>query len=169
MWHSILCHYASYVWDLVPAHLVFMFAPGFWTPEIRVWHLGPVRFYRNAPRIVPVDQNLYKLEKQYGQKQFRSSIPCQPNGPLRFSSDRINPNHGFGGTQYFWHWATANNLLTMDRGINEEKTKTEPRWTNTRHHCSSQKQPFQYVSDQKGIYILKSPPLPLRLYNGPGL
>ena len=37
MWHSILCHYASYVWDLVPAHLVFMFAPGFWTPRIRVW------------------------------------------------------------------------------------------------------------------------------------
>ena len=40
MWHSILCHYASYVWDLVPAHLVFMFAPGFWTPKIRVWQLS---------------------------------------------------------------------------------------------------------------------------------
>ena len=37
MWHSILCHYASYVWDLVPAHLVFMFAPGLWTPKTRVW------------------------------------------------------------------------------------------------------------------------------------
>jgi hypothetical protein len=44
MWHSILCHYASYVWDLVPAHLVFMFAPGFWTPKIRVWqdYLGEI-------------------------------------------------------------------------------------------------------------------------------
>jgi hypothetical protein len=31
MWHSILCHDSSYVWDLVPAHLVIMFAPGFWT------------------------------------------------------------------------------------------------------------------------------------------
>jgi hypothetical protein len=41
MWHSILCHYTSYVWDLVPAHLVFMFAPGFWTPKIRVWHHLP--------------------------------------------------------------------------------------------------------------------------------
>jgi hypothetical protein len=29
MWHSILCHDSSYVWDLVPAHLVIMFAPGF--------------------------------------------------------------------------------------------------------------------------------------------
>jgi hypothetical protein len=37
MWHSILCHESSYVWDLVPAHLVIMFAPGFWTPKIRVW------------------------------------------------------------------------------------------------------------------------------------
>jgi hypothetical protein len=38
MWHSILCHDSSYVWDLVPAHLVIMFAPGSWCPEIRVWH-----------------------------------------------------------------------------------------------------------------------------------
>jgi hypothetical protein len=29
MWHSILCHYTSYVWDLVPAYLVFMLTPGF--------------------------------------------------------------------------------------------------------------------------------------------
>jgi hypothetical protein len=40
MWHSILCHESSYVWDLVPAHLVIMFAPGFWTPKIWVWHPG---------------------------------------------------------------------------------------------------------------------------------
>jgi uncharacterized protein YggT (Ycf19 family) len=32
MWHSILCHDSSYVWDLVPAHLVIMFAPELWTP-----------------------------------------------------------------------------------------------------------------------------------------
>jgi hypothetical protein len=32
MWHSILCHDSSYVWDLVPAHLVIMFAPGSWCP-----------------------------------------------------------------------------------------------------------------------------------------
>jgi hypothetical protein len=37
MWHSILCHDSSYVWDLVPAHLVIMFAPGFWNPKIRMW------------------------------------------------------------------------------------------------------------------------------------
>jgi hypothetical protein len=42
MWHSILCHDSSYVWDLVPAHLVIMFAPGFWTPKIRVWHGVPL-------------------------------------------------------------------------------------------------------------------------------
>jgi hypothetical protein len=36
--HSILCHDSSYVWDLVPAHLVIMFAPGSWCPETRVWH-----------------------------------------------------------------------------------------------------------------------------------
>jgi hypothetical protein len=40
MWHSILCHESSYVWDLVPAHLVIMFAPGFLTPKIQVWHSG---------------------------------------------------------------------------------------------------------------------------------
>jgi hypothetical protein len=37
MWHSIMCHDSSYVWDLVPAHLVNMFAPGFWIPKIWVW------------------------------------------------------------------------------------------------------------------------------------
>jgi hypothetical protein len=37
MWHSILCHDSSYVWDLVPAHLVTMFVPGSWCPEIREW------------------------------------------------------------------------------------------------------------------------------------
>jgi hypothetical protein len=29
MWHSFLYHYSSYVWDLVPAHLVFISRPGF--------------------------------------------------------------------------------------------------------------------------------------------
>jgi hypothetical protein len=38
MWHSILCHDSSYVWNLVPTHLVMMFAPGSWCPETRVWH-----------------------------------------------------------------------------------------------------------------------------------
>ena len=37
MWHSILCHDSSFVWDLVPAHLVIMFAPGSWCPKTRVW------------------------------------------------------------------------------------------------------------------------------------
>jgi hypothetical protein len=38
IWHSILCDNSTYVWDLVPAHLVIMFAPEFWTPKTRVWH-----------------------------------------------------------------------------------------------------------------------------------
>jgi hypothetical protein len=29
MWHSFLYHYSSYVWDLVPAHLVIISRPGF--------------------------------------------------------------------------------------------------------------------------------------------
>jgi hypothetical protein len=29
VWHSILCHDSSYVWDLVPAHLVIISHPGF--------------------------------------------------------------------------------------------------------------------------------------------
>ena len=37
MWHSILCHDSSYVWDLVPAHLVIMFSTGSWCPKTRVW------------------------------------------------------------------------------------------------------------------------------------
>jgi hypothetical protein len=32
-----MCHDSSYVWDLVPAHLVIMFASEFWTPKTRVW------------------------------------------------------------------------------------------------------------------------------------
>jgi hypothetical protein len=40
MWHSILCHDSSYVWDLVPAHLVIMFTPGSWCPKTQVWHRG---------------------------------------------------------------------------------------------------------------------------------
>jgi hypothetical protein len=39
MWHSIMCHDSSYMWDLVPAHLVIMFAPVSWCPETRVWQL----------------------------------------------------------------------------------------------------------------------------------
>jgi hypothetical protein len=38
IWHLILCHDLSYVWDLVLAHLVIMFVPGYWCPETRVWH-----------------------------------------------------------------------------------------------------------------------------------
>jgi hypothetical protein len=40
IWHSILCHDSSYVWDLVPAHLVIMFAPVSWCSETRVWHFS---------------------------------------------------------------------------------------------------------------------------------
>jgi hypothetical protein len=29
MWHSFLYQYSSYVWDLVPAHLVIISRPGF--------------------------------------------------------------------------------------------------------------------------------------------
>jgi hypothetical protein len=47
MWHSILCHNSSYVWDLVPAHLVIMFAPGSWCPETRVWQWS----FRLRPRL----------------------------------------------------------------------------------------------------------------------
>jgi hypothetical protein len=39
MWRSILCHVLSYVWDLVLAHMVIMFAPGSWCPETRVWQI----------------------------------------------------------------------------------------------------------------------------------
>jgi hypothetical protein len=49
MWHSILCHESSYVWDLVPAHLVIMFAPGSWCPEIRVWQVRRYLFMYHAP------------------------------------------------------------------------------------------------------------------------
>jgi hypothetical protein len=41
MWRSILCHDSSYVWGLVPAHLVIMFALGSWCPKTRVWHFTP--------------------------------------------------------------------------------------------------------------------------------
>jgi hypothetical protein len=50
-------------------------------PEQTNTPLGPVRFCWIEPRIIPVDQNLYKLEKQSGPEQFRPSIPRQPNGP----------------------------------------------------------------------------------------
>jgi hypothetical protein len=49
MWHSIMCHDSSYVWDLVPAHLVIMFAPGSWCPETRVWHFASGRLIPERP------------------------------------------------------------------------------------------------------------------------
>jgi hypothetical protein len=48
MWHLILCHDSSYVWDLVPAHLVIMFAPGSWCPEIRVWQTRRAGYEKGA-------------------------------------------------------------------------------------------------------------------------
>jgi hypothetical protein len=38
MWHSILCHDSSNVWDLVLAHLVIISRPCFGPPKTRVWH-----------------------------------------------------------------------------------------------------------------------------------
>jgi hypothetical protein len=52
MWHSILCHDSSYVWDLAPAHLVIMFAPGLWTPKTRVWHMDTSMLGRVAALII---------------------------------------------------------------------------------------------------------------------
>jgi hypothetical protein len=43
MWHLFLYHGSSYVWDLVPTHLVIMFAPGSWCPETQVWHKGDIK------------------------------------------------------------------------------------------------------------------------------
>jgi hypothetical protein len=51
MWHSILCHDSSYVWDLVPAHLVIMFAPGSWCPETWVWHFYSPKAVRSRWRL----------------------------------------------------------------------------------------------------------------------
>jgi hypothetical protein len=34
-----MCHDSSYMWDLVLAHLVIMFAPGSWCLETRVWQV----------------------------------------------------------------------------------------------------------------------------------
>jgi hypothetical protein len=58
MWHSILCHDSSYVWDLVPAHLVIMFAPGSWCPETRVWQRT------NPPEACQVDPQLQSERRQ---------------------------------------------------------------------------------------------------------
>jgi hypothetical protein len=38
-----------------------------------------VRFRRIAPGIVPANQSLYKLEKQFGQESFQSTNPTETN------------------------------------------------------------------------------------------
>jgi hypothetical protein len=44
--------------------------------------LGLVRLHRIAPGIVPVNQSLYKLEKQSGSESFRPTNPTQTNKAL---------------------------------------------------------------------------------------
>jgi hypothetical protein len=44
--------------------------------------LGLVRFRRIAPGIVPANQSLYKLEKQFGQESFRPTNPAETNKAL---------------------------------------------------------------------------------------
>jgi hypothetical protein len=52
MWNSVLHHDSSYVWDLVPAHLVNMFVSGSCCPETRVWQKWYQRNvdFRTKPR-----------------------------------------------------------------------------------------------------------------------
>ena len=44
--------------------------------------LGLVRLHRIASGIVPVNQSLYKLEKQSGSESFRPTNPTQTNKAL---------------------------------------------------------------------------------------
>ena len=48
--------------------------------------LGLVRLRRIAPGIVPVNQSLYKLEKQSGRELFRPTNPTQTNKALGFTN-----------------------------------------------------------------------------------
>ena len=45
MWHSFLYHDSSFVWDLVPAHLVISSRPGLGAPETQVWHKNILRYW----------------------------------------------------------------------------------------------------------------------------
>jgi hypothetical protein len=42
MWHSFLYHDSSYVWYLVPAHLIKYSRSGLGAPKTRVWHFPPI-------------------------------------------------------------------------------------------------------------------------------
>jgi hypothetical protein len=72
MWHSILCHDSSYVWDLVPAHLVIMFAPGLMTPKTRVWQFWIVSYH--CGDVVPPGQSDPQSEHFWEDRQMGSRV-----------------------------------------------------------------------------------------------
>jgi hypothetical protein len=85
MWHSILCHDSSYVWDLVQAHVVIMFAPGSWCPETRVWQQRPRlnrsdRFFFSLPPF-----KLHECHQWHDAGRPLLSFPGDLSSPLPLS------------------------------------------------------------------------------------
>jgi hypothetical protein len=88
MWHSIWCHDSSYVWDLVLAHLVIMFAPGSWSP----WNPGVTSFLS----MDDARASLYRSSVYLGHKRRARTSPCI-----------LEPTtESFASRQGAWIWST---------------------------------------------------------------
>jgi hypothetical protein len=101
MWHSILCHYTSYVWDLVPTHLVFMFAPESWCPETRVWH--------SSTFLCALDHLI-------------SQISCFVDSTLKFLVD-LATFFSSSYTSALWASAWADSLVLLDSSLSTKDSK----------------------------------------------
>jgi hypothetical protein len=111
MWHSILCHESSYVWDLVPAHLVIMFALGSWCPETRVWQL--------CPRVPGLSQNIpikegYRPSLQKKLLQMRHVTRLSTWGPLQWAKFHVGLRARWG-TRDRWTSSGSSLRLAMER------------------------------------------------------
>jgi hypothetical protein len=99
-------HESSYVWDLVPAHVVIMFAPGSWCLETRVWQLSfslLLTAYKNG------EGGLFQVNTIYVSHALQTSRPrpifCEQrewdSRPPKSPSTEIHL-HGCAGDQIFW-------------------------------------------------------------------
>jgi hypothetical protein len=102
MWHSILCHDSSYVWDLVLAHLVIMFAPGSWCPETRVWSWGSPQFELRTPGVSGIPRRSGVLRRARALPWTNLDLPiasvrprpsCPPRSPgcVELVTGRVRP------------------------------------------------------------------------------
>jgi hypothetical protein len=142
MWHSILCHDSSYVRDLVPAHLVIMFAPGSWCPKTRVWQNPKVTGELGSFSLLPqwnrlVHNGILSLAMMRAQGWFSVHIYTWIRGSRRGSWNRIA-----SFTRDSWCWL-----------FNAGVRRKEDRPGKGPHKSVGWQRPHEQVTDQMGPHV----------------